>query len=86
MHWNNLGRVAFKEAYAKKPGIVLQKNYDGSHPDLLGTYLAACVTYAALYEKSPVGNPYNYYGAIDAETAAFLQQVAWDTVTSFYGW
>ena len=78
--------LAFKEAYARKSGIVLQKHYDGSHPDLLGTYLAACVTYAALYEKSPVGNSYTYYGAIDADNAAFLQQIAWDTVTSFYGW
>lgn len=78
--------LAFKVAYAKKPGIVLQKQYDGSHPDLLGTYLAACVTYAALYETSPVGNSYTYYGAIDPDTASFLQQVAWDTVTEFYGW
>ena len=78
--------LAFEAAYAQKPGIVLQKHYDGSHPDLLGTYLAACTVYAAIYETSPVGNPYNYYGAIDADTATFLQTVAWDTVNAFYGW
>ena len=78
--------LAFEEAYKRQPGIKLQKEYDGSHPDLIGTYLAACVTYAALYHKSPVGNPYTYYGAIDADTAKFLQTVAWDTVKSFYGW
>ncbi len=78
--------LAFEAAYKKKPGIVLQKHYDGSHPDLLGTYLAACVVYSAIYETSPVGNSYNYYGAIDPENAKFLQEVAWDVVTSFYGW
>ncbi len=41
---------------------------------------------SAIYETSPVGNSYNYFGAIDKETAKFLQTVAWDTVTSFYGW
>jgi len=62
----------------------LQKHYDGSHPDLIGTYLAACVTCAALYKKSPICNPYDYYGSIDKEMATFLQTVAWDTVQKFY--
>lgn len=78
--------LVFDAAYQKKPGIVLQKHYDGSHPDLIGTYLAACTVYSAIYETSPVGNSYNYYGAIDAEMATFLQTVAWDTVKAFYGW
>ena len=77
--------LAFEEAYRRKPDLKLQKDYDGSHPDLIGTYLAACVTYAALYGKSPVGNPYDYYGKIDKDSAAFLQQVAEDTVRTFYG-
>lgn len=76
--------LAFEEAYRRRPEMKLQKDYDGSHPDLIGTYLAACVTYAALYGKSPVGNPYGYYGKIDKDTAAFLQQVAEDTVRAFY--
>lgn len=78
--------LAFDAAYKKKPGIVLQKHYDGSHPDLLGTYLAACTVYSAIYETSPVGNSYNYFDAIDPEMAKFLQTVAWDTVKAFYGW
>lgn len=32
-----------------------------------------------------VGNSYDYYGKVDREVAAFLQQVAHDTVTRFYG-
>ena len=76
--------LAFEEAYRRRPGIVLHKTYDGSHPDLTGTYLAACVVYASLYGKSPVGNTYDYYGKVDKETATFLQRVADDTVRKFH--
>lgn len=76
--------LAFQEAYRRRPGIPLHKAYDGSHPDLTGTYLAACVTYACLYGRSPVGNPYDYYGAIDGDAARFLQQVAEYTVNGFF--
>jgi len=77
--------LAFEEAYRRRPGIKLHKDYDGSHPELLGTYLAACTVYASLYGKSPVGNSYDYFGKIDKDTATFLQQVAADTVKKFYG-
>lgn len=76
--------LAFEEAYRRRPGIALQQDYDGSHPTLIGTYLAACTVYASVYGKSPVGNPYDYFGRIDRETASFLQQVAEDTVKKFY--
>jgi len=77
--------LAFEEAYRQRPDIVLHKTYDGSHPDLIGTYLAACVVYASLYGKSPVGNTYDYYGKVDKDTAAFLQRVAEQTVKRFFG-
>lgn len=77
--------LAFEEAYRQRPDIQLHKTYDGSHPDLIGTYLAACVVYASLYGKSPVGNSYDYYGKVDRETATFLQRVAEETVRKFYG-
>ena len=76
--------LAFEEAYRRRPGMALQQDYDGSHPTLIGTYLAACTVYASVYGRSPVGNPYDYFGRIDKETAAFLQQVAADTVKKFY--
>jgi hypothetical protein len=76
--------LAFEEAYRRRPGMQLHKDFDGSHPELIGTYLAACVVYASVYGKSPVGNKYDYYGKIEPETAAFLQQVAADTVKKFY--
>jgi hypothetical protein len=77
--------LAFEEAYRRRPDIKLHKGFDGSHPELIGTYLAACTVYASVYGKSPVGNRYNYFGKIDKDTALFLQQVAADTVNKFYG-
>jgi hypothetical protein len=43
------------------------------------------VVYASLYERSPVGNPYDYFGALDNETKEFVQKVAHETVRKFYG-
>jgi hypothetical protein len=77
--------IAFDEAYRRKPDTKLHKFYDGSHPDLIGTYLAAATVYASLYGQSPVGNPYDYFGKLDKADVTFLQQVAWDTVQKFYG-
>src|SRR5262249_9189776 len=54
---------------------------DQSHPTLAGSYLAACVFFAVLFDESPVG--------IDAEIArltekdrALLQKTAWQTYKS----
>jgi len=76
--------LAFEESYRRRPDFRLHKDYDGSHPNLDGSYLAACVVYASLQGKSPVGNPYDYFGAVDKASTAYLQQVAWDTVQKFY--
>lgn len=77
--------LAFEEAYRQRPDMKLHKDFDGTHPDLLGSYLAACVVYASVYGKSPVGNPYDYYGKVGKEDAAFLQKVAEQTVSRFFG-
>jgi hypothetical protein len=73
--------LAFARAIAKRPDLELYQP-DKRHPTLVGTYLAACTSFAALTGKSPVGNTYT--GGIDAPTAAFLQNVAWDTVQEYY--
>lgn len=77
--------MAFQEAYRRRPNLKLQVDYDGNHPTLAGQYLAASVVYASLFGRSPVGNPYDYFGALDKDTKAFVQQVAADTVKTFYG-
>ena len=76
--------LAFEESYRRRPNLQLHKVYDGSHPSLLGTYLGAATVFASLYNQSPVGNQYDVFGAIDAETRLYLQHVAHDTVKNFY--
>jgi len=77
--------LAFAEAYRRRPDIQLHKDYDGSHPELAGTYLAACVVYSSVYAKPCLGNPYDYFGKIKKDEQTFLQQVADDTVKTFFG-
>ena len=75
--------LAFEEAYRRDPDLKLH-HPDGTHPSLLGTYLAACTTYAVLFAQTPVGNVYRAEGAIDEALATRLQQVAQDVVTQFF--
>lgn len=77
--------LAFEEAYARRPDMPLHKSFDGSHPNLHGTYLAAATVFASVYGVSPVGVPYDYFGEIDPDTALFLQKIAHNTVTQFFG-
>jgi PKD repeat protein len=51
---------------------------DNSHPSVAGTYLAACTFYATIFETSPVG--LSYTGGLNTAQAAFLQQIAYQTV------
>jgi len=76
--------LAFEEAYRRRPDIKLHI-HDGSHPTLIGTYLAACTIYATVYNKPCSGSSYDSYGQVSKEDAAFLQQVADDTVRKFFG-
>ncbi|MEN8771726.1 MAG: DUF4886 domain-containing protein [Glaciecola sp.] len=54
---------------------------DIKHPSIAGTYLAACMFYAAFYQQSPVGLAYT--AGLSQEYAAILQHVAWDTLVSY---
>jgi hypothetical protein len=67
--------LAFAAAQRERPDIVLCSP-DG-HPTPEGSYLAACVLYGTIYRRSPVGTP---PGPIAADTAAFLQRVAAETL------
>ena len=74
--------LAFARAVSKQPELNLYA-IDKRHPSAAGTYLASCVVFAALTGRSPVGN--SYLANVNAQTAAFLQNVAWDTVQEYYG-
>jgi hypothetical protein len=68
--------VAFSHSLLLRPDLAL--NIQDGHPTAAGTYLAACVVYAVILQKSPVGNSYTGNGLSQAE-GLFLQQVAAET-------
>lgn len=73
--------LAFERALNMDPDLVLH-NEDRIHPSLAGTYLAAAVFYAALYQKSPL--ELDYDAGLGSTTARLLRLAAWETVESYY--
>lgn len=67
---------AWKEAMSRNDRIVLHSS-DDSHPSYEGSYLAACIFYAVLWQESPVGTYYNT-SSISQRNAEFLQVIADD--------
>ena len=59
-----------------KPDRPVLHDKDGSHPTAAGTCLAACVFFATLFQRSPVGVGEGAKGLSDAEVK-LLQQTAW---------
>jgi len=74
--------LAFARSISERPDLNLYVP-DKRHPSLAGTYLAAATTYAAIFGASPEGN--RYTAGLDADTARFLQTVAWQTVRDYLG-
>jgi hypothetical protein len=72
--------LAFAKSIALKPDLELYAP-DKRHPSAAGTYLSAATTYAALFNRSPVGLKYS--AGLNPEVALFLQQVAYDTVKEY---
>jgi hypothetical protein len=73
--------LAFAKAVSRRPELELYQA-DKRHPSVAGSYLATCAVYATLMRKSPVGAKYT--AGLPAETAAFLQQAAWDAVQEYF--
>ncbi len=74
--------LAFAQSLKQYPEINLYHS-DGKHPSLAGTYLAAAVFFATLYNQSPVGGALPVDSDMTPETAHKLQTVAWQTVQDF---
>ena len=72
--------LAWAQVLKDHPEMLLYS--DSRHSNLEGTYLAACVFYAALLGRSPVG--LSYTAGIEVGEAIFLQQTAWETTQLFY--
>ncbi len=52
---------------------------DQKHPNATGTYLAACVFYAIIYDQNPAGLP-GRIGGLTNDEAKRLQAIAWKSV------
>jgi len=72
--------LAFAKSIAIRPDLELYA-VDRRHPSAAGTYLSAATTYAAIFNRSPVGLKYS--AGLSPELALHLQQVANDTVKSY---
>tara|TARA_Y100001970_G_scaffold267105_1_gene356607 strand:- start:1905 stop:2660 length:756 start_codon:yes stop_codon:yes gene_type:complete len=68
--------LAYEIAYKENTKIRLH-HPDGTHPGLLGTYLAACTVFSVITNSSPEGLSYNYLKRISDEDRLFLQKIAW---------
>jgi hypothetical protein len=69
--------IAWAEAWRQNPQVELWQA-DGIHPSPQGTYLAACVFYAVIFQESPEG--LSYKSDLSKEQARRLQSIAGDTV------
>ena len=67
--------VAWERVLEEHPGITLHDK-DQSHPNLAGSYLAACTFFAVLFGESPLGAAAPQ--KLAAEEAVVLQRVAWE--------
>lgn len=72
--------IAFERVTRERPSLAL-RTADKRHPSLVGTYLAACVFYATLQDRSPEGIDYD--AGLDPEAVAYLQRVAWEIVQAY---
>jgi hypothetical protein len=72
---------AWQRSLERRPELELH-GVDGSHPNPRGSYLAACVIYATLTGRDPRGLPSLDLEGLTDEDAAFLQEVASETVAS----
>ena len=73
--------LAFARSLSQRPDLALTIA-DKRHPTLMGTYLAACTTYSAIFKRSPVG--LSYHAGLDAAVARHLQTVAYETVQDYH--
>ena len=75
------GRRGLGGGATRRPRLDLWAR-DGTHPSRAGSYLAACVFYALLTRRSPVGNAYT--AGLEPAEARLLQRIAWDTAHKRY--
>jgi hypothetical protein len=75
--------VAWRNGLRSAPQLDLWVE-DGSHPDREGTYLAACVLYAVIFDQSPEG--IGYTAGIDNDWGLWFQIIAAESVAASSGY
>jgi hypothetical protein len=66
--------MAWKKSIEQNPDFELYSG-DGSHPNLAGSYLSACVFYSSIFKKSCEGSDFIPIG-LDSTDAVILQTIA----------
>lgn len=74
--------LAWQRALQEHPTMALH-TADNSHPAPHGTYLTACVLYASITGRNPLGLSTGGLTQVSPEDARFLQRIAWQTVTEY---
>ncbi|MGB0891181.1 MAG: DUF4886 domain-containing protein [Flavobacteriaceae bacterium] len=72
--------VAWKNVIQERGDINLYLP-DQSHQSFAGAYLAACVFYATIFDKSPVG--ISYHGELSNDIATYLQEKAYSAYKEY---
>lgn len=71
--------LAWQDLLGNHPHMTLHDK-DNSHPNIAGTYLAACVFFSTLFHQSPEGLQTQDNKTLDRfvrQTALLLQKTAW---------
>lgn len=72
--------LAMQQVIDERPELEMI-SADHVHATWAGTYLAAAVIYATLFDESPEGIDYSF--GVSSEDAAYLQSVAWQSVVAW---
>lgn len=75
--------LAYERSYRERPDFLLHADFDGTHPNLRGTYLGAYLVFLSLYGVEPRQLTYDYYGRLPAAEVGYLQRIARETVAEF---
>ena len=70
--------IGFRHIFEDASTIVTHQSLysnDGSHPSIIGSYLAACIFYNVIFEETPIGNSYLPVGVSNAQSV-YIQNVA----------
>ncbi|HTO15709.1 MAG TPA: DUF4886 domain-containing protein [Edaphocola sp.] len=65
--------VVWRALRTNNPGIELYSQ-DESHPDINGSYAAACTFYSVLFQKSPIGN--SFHSTVSTANAQIIQNTS----------